>query len=211
MQTLTRGAPSRPFAPTALVVHEPLFRSTASVAAAVAEGLRREGFDVTCVDVDRAPALDAVDTDLLVVGAPTHVFSLTRPRTHADAVRRGACPLLAAYGVRDWLDRAEPAAHRRTAAAMFDTRVRRVRHLPRSAAARGRLVLEHLGFEVTAAPEGFLAEDLRGPPEAGEVERARAWGARLARVGQGAGARVGTRIGARDRSYAAAGVVYSRR
>ena len=74
--------------------------------------------DVATASVD-LPA----DLDLLVVGAPTHAFSLSRPSTRADAVRQGAPPERATAGLREWLTAAPPQDARRLPVAVFDTRV----------------------------------------------------------------------------------------
>ena len=74
----------------ALLVYESMFGSTQAVAAAVADGLRAEGVETELVDVRHAPAAREAAFDLLVVGAPTHAFSLSRPSTRQDAVRQGA-------------------------------------------------------------------------------------------------------------------------
>lgn len=60
----------------ALVVYESMFGNTEQVARAVATGLGRH-LDVELVAVANAP--DTVsDVDLVVVGGPTHAFSMTR-------------------------------------------------------------------------------------------------------------------------------------
>ena len=72
----------------ALLVYESMFGSTSEVARAVREGLTAEGVDVALHEVRSAPAAADADFDLLVVGAPTHAFSLSRPTTRRDAVPR---------------------------------------------------------------------------------------------------------------------------
>lgn len=166
----------------AVVVHESMFHNTEAVARAVAHGLEREGFEVTTVPVVSAPPLETLTADLLVVGAPTHAFSLSRPSTREDAVRRGADPTSARTGVRDWMTAARPtAAVHRPLAAMFDTRVQQTRHLPKSAASRGRHLLQHLGLTVLVPPQGFLVGGLQGPLLDDELEHAVTWGRVLAR------------------------------
>lgn len=166
---------------TALVVHESMFDNTAAIARAVAEGLALEGMEVTSVAVSEAPGLPTVREDLLVVGAPTHAFSLSRPSTREDAVRQGAPADRARFGVREWLDAPPLAADHVRLAAMFDTRVRKVRHLPKAAGTRGGHLLERLGFTMAVRPEPFVVEDVTGPLADGEVERAVEWGRDLAR------------------------------
>jgi hypothetical protein len=167
---------------TALVVHESMFGNTALVAASVARGLQLAGFTVTSTEVTRAAGLDAVDVDLLVVGAPTHAFSLSRPSTRADAVRQGAPEDRARLGVREWLDGPAAPPDRVRLAAMFDTRVTGVRHLPKAAGTRGAHLLRRLGYSQPVRPEAFLVDGVQGPLVAGETERAVEWGRALAQT-----------------------------
>lgn len=166
---------------TALVVHESMFHNTADIAEAVAAGLTEEGVLVSHADVAEAPPLDTVDVDMLVVGAPTHAFSLSRPSTREEAVRQGAPAERAGTGVREWLDAAPAHQGRRHLAAMFDTRATKVRRLPKTAGTRGGHVLKRLGFTLVARPEPFLVDDVQGPLHEGEIERAAEWGRTLAR------------------------------
>lgn len=169
----------------ALVVYESMFTNTETIAAAIAEGLRAGGYEATAADVRLADLVDTRSLDLLVIGAPTHAFSLSRPSTRQDAVRQGASPGRADTGIREWLATLTPGEGRgMPAVAAFDTRVARVRRLP---AASGRVsrAARRLGFPVAARPEGFLVEDTRGPLAEGEVERAVAWGRTLAHLERG--------------------------
>ena len=165
---------------TALVVHESMFHNTATIAEAIARGLAAESAEVTCVDVADAPPLQNLDADLLILGAPTHAFSLSRPSTRDDAVRQGAPAEHARTGIREWL---AAAAHPTNAglAAMFDTRVAKVRKIPKAAGTRGGHLLKRLGFTLVRRPEPFLVDDVKGPLVDGEVERAEQWGRQLAR------------------------------
>lgn len=169
-----------PRSPTALVVHESMFGNTATIAEAVARGLELGGFHVTRTDVTGADRLDAVDVDLLVVGAPTHAFSLSRPGTRADAVRQGAPEAQALIGVREWLGAGPAPDDHVRHAAMFDTRVSKVRKLPKAAGTRGGHLLKRLGYTQPVPPEAFLVDDVQGPLLAGETERAVQWGRELA-------------------------------
>jgi hypothetical protein len=167
---------------TALVVHESMFGNTAAIAESVARGLELGGFEVTRTGVDLAPALEGVDVDLLVVGAPTHVFSLSRPSTRADAVRQCAPDDRARTGIREWLDGPPAPGDRVRLAAMFDTRVTRVRHLPTAAGTRGAHLLKRLGYTQLVRPEAFLVDDVQGPLVSGETLRAVTWGNDLAQA-----------------------------
>lgn len=158
-----------------LVVYESMWGNTRAVAEAVAERL---GEEVTLVDVADAPGRLPADLDLLVVGGPTHAFSMSRASTRRDAVGKGADSRDVERGIREWLGTvvaAEPVD-----VATFDTRVGSVKHLPGSAAkAAGRDVRRHhLGQLVATA--SFFVDDMDGPLSDGELDRARAWGASLA-------------------------------
>jgi|SRR5450631_72051 len=169
----------------ALVVYESMFGNTEQVARAITSGLS-EHLEVRLVEVSNAPAQLTEWLDLIVVGGPTHAFSMSRPSTREDAFRAGAEHGSKAVGVREWLGHQPKGAHRELVA-MFDTRVGRVRHLPGSAA-RGAAKLAHrLGYATAAKPESFYVGGVTGPLLAGELDRAQAWGQRLGLVGARSG------------------------
>ena len=162
----------------ALIVVESLFGNSRKVADAVAEGLRGHlDVEVLSPAEAHAPLLDLVD--LLVVGGPTHAFSMTRENTREDAVRQGAPAGAAAAGIRDWIGRLHSGPHSELVAT-FDTRVGKVRHLPGSAAKSAAKALRKLGYRPVVPPESFYVGDVAGPLLDGELERARAWGEGLA-------------------------------
>jgi hypothetical protein len=166
---------------TALVVYESMFGNTEAVARAVAHGLSLEGFDVNTVDVAAEEGATPVDHALVVVGAPTHAFSLSRPSTRQDALRQGGRSHAADTGVREWLAAlGESPELRPGLAAAFDTRVTRVRRLPKAASTRATHLLKRLGFSMVSRPTGFLVADTQGGLLPGEAERATAWGRHLA-------------------------------
>lgn len=169
-------------------MYESMFGNTERVARAVATGLEEAGVPVRVVDVGVAGPEDLLGCGLLVLGAPTHAFSLSRPATREEAVQRGAAPRRAARGVRDLLGMLDAAYRRRDhrpPVAVYDTRVDRMRHLPGSAARRAGRVLRAQGFDVVAR-ESFYVTDVQGPLAEGETGRARAWGAGLpASLGSG--------------------------
>ena len=161
-----------------LIVYESMFGNTEKVARAVADGLA-EHAEVLVTEVSRAPAVPEEDVALLVVGAPTHAFSMPRASTRADAQRQGAVAVHSDEGVREWIDRMPFSAHRPWVAT-FDTRVTKVRRLPGSAARKAMRNLLGLGYRSDSTPESFYVEDTPGPLAEGELERAHAWGKRLA-------------------------------
>jgi hypothetical protein len=181
---------------TALLVVESMFGNTREVAEAVGGGLRDGGVDAVVVDVAAAPAALATDLHLLVLGAPTHAFSLSRPSTRADAVRQGAPVERAATGLREWLTALLLPDPRHTpVTAVFDTRVSKVRRLPTAAGPRAVRLARRRGLTVLSRPEAFVVADVQGPLLAGERERATAWGYGLAgALGPGARAHCWTPV-----------------
>ena len=164
-----------------LIVHESLFGNTKQVAEALAEGLRagRAGGDdasVLVVNTDEAPATIPDEVTLLLVGGPTHAFSMTRPGTREDAVTKGA-PTAPRLGVREWIDAAMPRTD--LPVVTFDTRVH-VHMMPGSAAASAAKALRHNGFRNADRGETFWVEGTEGPLCEGELDRAKAWGETLA-------------------------------
>ncbi|MBB2946378.1 hypothetical protein FB565_006146 [Actinoplanes lutulentus] len=159
----------------ALVTYESIFGNTAVIARAIADGLRAD-FDVTVADVRTMPVIG--DIDLLVVGAPTHAFSPSRPRTRAHATRKEATEArTAGVGVHAYLNYAPwlPGVH----AAAFDTSMK-MPSLPGSAARMADRRLRVLGCHMAGAPESFHVAAMSGPLVDGEPERAYRWARTLA-------------------------------
>lgn len=160
----------------ALVVYESMFGNTRAVASAVAEGITTV-LPADVVEVGQAPPLAYLRTDLLVVGAPTHAFGLSRPQTRADAARRAGRPVLSdGQGLREWLDAADDA---RLTAAAFDTHARRP-NLPGWASRAALKRLRRLGCTTVGRAASFYVDGYEGPVLDGELDRARAWGAAVA-------------------------------
>lgn len=160
-----------------LVVYESLWGNTEQVARAVAAGLS-DSMTVDVVQVGAAPTAPTDDVDLLVVGGPTHTFSMSRPSTRSEAVTRGAENAASGPGIREWIA-ALPKARDGLLVATFDTRVDKVRRLPGSAARKAGKLLRHLGYAQVLDAESFYVADMEGPLLDGEMDRARVWGSRL--------------------------------
>ena len=154
-----------------------MFGNTEQIAEAVARGLELAGWDASHVDVADAPA-GAAEMDVLVVGAPTHGFSLSRPSTREDAVRKGAQSTHAGTGVREWLATL-PRDAQGQLAATFDTRVRKVRRLPAAAPKIARELRER-HFNLVEEATGFYVDDVAGPLITDQLERATSWGRQVA-------------------------------
>jgi hypothetical protein len=163
----------------ALLVHESMFGNTATVARAIAEGLRSSGLEVEVVPASDAPAVPDEEVALLVVGGPTHAFGLSRSGTRAAAVDQGAPAPRPGPSLRDWLV-ALPASRRAIGAAAFDTHLDRA--VPGSASNAAQRRLRARGYRIVTPAESFYVRDVEGPLVEGEEERARDWGATLGSV-----------------------------
>ncbi|HEX6955172.1 MAG TPA: flavodoxin domain-containing protein [Agromyces sp.] len=162
----------------ALVVYETIWGNTGELARAIADGLRSsEGVDtVDVVEAATAPATIDSEVDLVVVGGPTHAFSMTTAKTRESAKQQGATSI-PERGIREWLDAlATPSSP--VAVATFDTRTVKPR-LPGSAARKALKKLVSKGFRPVDHPMTFGVHGYSGPVADGELTRAREWGATL--------------------------------
>ena len=168
-----------------LVIYESMYGNTHVLADAIAEGLRRHG-DATVVPVKDLTADLVASADLLVIGSPTHVHGMTRPKTReaaAEAAQKPESDLeldaeldVHAPGLREWFDAVGEIPK---AAAAFDTRI----DAPAAITGRASKGIAHRlrkhGATLADEPMSFfVTKDSR--LEAGEAANAREWGARLA-------------------------------
>lgn len=160
----------------ALVIYESHWGNTAAVAHAIAEGIG-SGTRVMSTAEAKVDTLDAVD--LLVVGAPVIGFRLSTEQALENMrARPGKAnpPDVSHPPARSWLE-SLPAGT--AAVAAFDTRVRG----PFGSAAPAILKsLTEAGYRSIAKPAGFTVKGSQGPLRDGELDRAREWGAELARA-----------------------------
>ena len=168
----------------ALVVYESLWGNTEKVARAIGARLSADA-EVEVADSDSAPP--SVDGfDLLVVGGPTHAFSMSRPGTREEAVKSHAAPHKPVAGIREWLGQLERPGTGIPAVA-FDTRVDKPR-LPGSAAKAAKHELGSLGFSTAIKQHTFRVHGYEGPLVDGELEEAAQWAAEiLDQLGTGTG------------------------
>jgi hypothetical protein len=169
--------------PRALVVYESMFGNTKAVAEVVALGLSRD-FEVDLIEVGEAPSPVPDDVALLVVGAPTHAFSLSRANTRDSARQQApATARPSESGLRDWLGRLQHSGRQALptglVAAAFDTKVAHPR-MPGSAAGAAAKKLRHLGVRVVVAPQTFYVEGMQGPLVDGQTDASLAWARALA-------------------------------
>lgn len=153
-----------------LVIVESLFGNTATIADAVASGLRGAGAEVTVSTAAEPSAGECCD--LLIVGSPTHNLGLPSPASRANGAARGA-PAGAASepGIREWLASRPRVDGVRVAA--FDTAVRS--RFAGSASKKIASAVKKQGATMVGR-ESFVVEG--NPPELadGERERAAEWG-----------------------------------
>lgn len=169
--------------PPALVVYESMFGNTQAVAEVVALGLSRD-FEVDLIEVGEAPSPIPDDVALLVVGAPTHAFSLSRANTRDSARQQASATARPSEsGLRDWLSRLQQSGRQALpaglVAAAFDTKVARPR-MPGSAAGAAAKKLRHLGVRVVVAPQTFYVVGMQGPLVDGQSDASLAWARSLA-------------------------------
>jgi hypothetical protein len=146
------------------------------VARAIADGIR-ETSDVEVAEITANTPPPDGDISLVVAGGPTHVFSMSRTRTREDAVKNGAHPASAAFGLREWMASLPSGSHKE-ALATFDTRVNKARAMTGSAARGAAKVARRHGYDAVRT-ESFFVADMNGPLLEGELDRARAWGQQL--------------------------------
>jgi hypothetical protein len=169
----------------ALIAYESMFGNTARVAREIAAGLA-ESIDSTCLELAEVPAPTASQYDVVVLGGPTHAFTMSTPNSRQEARRRGGRGDRLETGIREWLEAffasadGGPASRPRVLFATFDTRVTTVRHFPGSAARAAARRLRHHGAVRVAEPHSFFVLDQDGPLAPGEELAAREWGRLLA-------------------------------
>lgn len=175
-----------------LIVYESLFGNTEQLARRVAAGLTRGGASVEVAEVKGISPETLGECDLLVLGAPTHAFSLSRASTRDSAVQQGAERSHAVLGAREWLEALgrAPHEHAQPRVAVFDTRVTKVKRIPGSASRKAAKMFKEQGYTLVEKPASFFVHDVAGPIEPGELDRAEAWGTHLATLvgGHAAGA-----------------------
>lgn len=171
-----------------VIVYESLFGNTRKIAEVVAEGIRAQqpGAEVSCIPVAEGTAAVIRGADLLIVGGPTHMRGMSSGMTRKMGVQGEQKkapdvhvePGFDGPGLRDWLHGlGKPTGS--FSAAVFDTRAG-VRMAGGAAPGIARRLRRH-GYRVLAT-EGYLIDDTQGPLRAGELDRARDWGASLSRT-----------------------------
>lgn len=171
----------------ALVVYESMYGNTARIASAICAGLR-QSIPTEMVPAYRAPTVIPGDVRLLVVGGPTHAFSMSRASTRQEARNQHTVVMPTETGIREWLDMltadtpSTPGRRRaQVDVATFDTRIAKVRRLP--ARPRDRLPRCCAGW-ASEYSSGLRASSWTSRPDRSARSRsnARAAGARSSAV-----------------------------
>jgi hypothetical protein len=160
----------------AVVVYESLWGNTAAIARAIAEGI---GPEARALSTAEATGAAIADVDLLVAGAPVHGFQLPTDQGRANiAAHPGRAPTppdLSHPSMRSWLEALPEGGGR---AAAFETRIP---FSPGGATAGILRGLKRAGYRPMAKGQRFIVKGGYGPLRDGEEERARLWGAELAK------------------------------
>ena len=173
----------------ALVVYESMFGNTHTVAQHIAEGVGTV-FETTIVPVHDATSGLIAAADLVVIGGPTHVHGMSSERSRAGAVDQAAQdddleldPDAFGEGLRDWFGGLGDDAGSNHLAAVFDTRVHASALLTGQASKGITKRLRTHGFDMVVDGESFFV-DKSNHLEAGEADRATAWGRTVADAAQ---------------------------
>ncbi len=143
----------------ALVIYGTRYGNTQKIAEAVGEGLRSEFF-VEVLPVDGVTPAQVTAADLLVIGGPTEAHGMTQ-------------------GLKSFVDGMSFALDGKPVAA-FDTRIGVARIFSGSAATGIEAHLRRAGAKVIADEGSFIVKGKQPELEAGELDRAQAWGKDLA-------------------------------
>jgi len=138
-----------------LIIYYSLFGNTEQIARTIADVLKEAG-PVQMTSPAEARDSDLAETDLLVVGSPTHNHGLpTELAPFLDSIVRGSLS-----GLR---------------ATAFDTRNHQAKWLTGSAASKIAHQLRRAGCDIVLPPESFFITGREGPLENYEIERAIDW------------------------------------
>ena len=164
----------------AIVVYESYWGNTASVARAIAEGI---GPDARPMSTAEAVGEAVAGVDLIVAGSPIVAFALPTEKTRANMAakpdKKAPKPAdLSHPAMRTWLA-ALPVGGGKVRAAAFETGFKLS---PGGSGATILKILERRGYVPIAKKQRFLVKTGYGPMKEGEIDRARAWGAELAKL-----------------------------
>lgn len=159
----------------AVVVYESHWGNTANIARAIAQGF---GPEARALPTDEATEAVVSQADLVVAGAPLMAFRLPTDKMLDSVASDRKAPTpgdLSHPSMRSWLERL-PQGHGQ--AASFETRMW---WSPGGATGAIDKGLAAAGYRAIDKGHRFIVKGSYGPLRDGELERARQWGAELAR------------------------------
>lgn len=161
----------------AVVVYESVWGNTATVAKAIAEGI---GPEARALNTTEATPEALAGVNLIVAGSPLFAFRLPTEQIR-ETIRKKAGtfpspPDLSHPPLRSWLEALPPGQGK---GAAFETRIWWSPGGATSSILKG---LKQAGFDPVGRGMRFRVTGMYGPLKKGEIERAREWGAKLARV-----------------------------
>ncbi len=169
----------------AIVVYESYWGNTASVASAIAEGI---GPDARAMSTAEAGGEALTGVGLIVAGSPIIAFSLPSEKTRNDMLAKPdkkapSPPDLSHPSIRAWLvalpQAGESGGGAAVRAAAFETGFKLS---PGGSAGKILKMLGEKGYQPVAKKQRFLVKSSYGPMKEGELDRAKAWGAELAKA-----------------------------
>ncbi len=159
----------------ACVVYESLWGNTAAIARAIAEGL---GPGAQALSTAEATPEALAGAGLVVAGSPLFAFRLPTDSIRETIGKKAASfpapPDLSHPALRTWLESLPPGKGR---AAAFETRMW---FSPGGATGAILQALKKAGYNPLARGQRFRVTGMYGPLKAGELDRARDWGRKLA-------------------------------
>ena len=160
----------------AIVVYESYWGNTASVARAIAEGI---GSGAQALTTTEATSAVIADADLIVAGSPVIAFSLPNEKMRESIrLKPGKAPTppdLSHPSLQSWMAGLSKGKGRFAA---FETRVKMS---PGGATPKIIKGLEEAGYAPIGEAQRFIVKGKFGPLHDGELDRARQWGAELAK------------------------------
>jgi menaquinone-dependent protoporphyrinogen IX oxidase len=164
----------------AWVVYDSVHGNTREIAEAIAKGLESAG-PVRVIAADEADQDELREARLVVLGCPTHAFSLSPGmKSLVGRLSRGSLDAVpfAAFDTR-FSTSDMPSPILKVIVPIVGKRAWAATHLARAATKAGAMQV--------AEPEGFCVRATEGPLLAGEAQRAAAWGRTLASQSQSQG------------------------
>ena len=133
-----------------VVIYDSKFGNTEKIARSLAGGLQMAGLDVACVNTNDVQAESLKDYDFIAVGAPTQMFTASRPMKDFLLKLAGVQSLKGKYGFA------------------FDTKF--ASPLSGSASKYIEKRLKDLGMRIVRPRQSAIVDKTEGPLEGGEVE-----------------------------------------